>query len=127
MSTMMQPLPTKDQFQELIDKCKWEFTGTGYRVIGPTKNSIFLPASCYRYGSQWVGNGNAGYYATGQILGSYNFPSMEDQLKGSKGSIADIDNMPYMLIFQHGQFENAVNIYNNLSSSYGVSIRPVTK
>ena len=120
-------MPTKDQFQELIDKCKWEFTGTGYRVIGPNGNSIFLPAAGYRYGNQWVGNGNAGYYATGQILGSYNFPSMEDQLKGSKGSIADIDNMPYMLIFQHGQFENAVNIYNNLSSSYGVSIRPVTK
>ena len=80
-----------------------------------------------RYGDKWIGNGNAGYYATGQILGTYNFPSMEDQLKGVKGSIGETDNMPYMLIFQHGQFENAVNIYNNMSSSFGVSIRPVVK
>lgn len=120
-------MPTKEQFQELIDSCKWEFTGNGYTVTGPNKNSIFLPAAGYRYGNQWVGNGNAGYYATGQIFGTYNFPSMEEQLNGSKGSITDIDNMPYMLIFQHGQFENAINFYNNMSSSYGVSIRPVTK
>ncbi len=120
-------MPTKEQCQELIDKCKWEFTGTGYRVIGPNGNSIFLPAAGYRYGNQWVGNGNAGYYATGQILGSYNFPSMEEQLSGSKGSITDTDNMPYVLTFQHGQFDNSVSLYNNLSSSYGVSIRPVTK
>ena len=120
-------MPTKEEAQELIDKCTWDFTGTGYKVTGPNGNSIFLPAAGYRYGDNWVGNGNAGYYATGEILGTYNFPSMEDQLKGLKGSVGDVDNMPYILLFQHGKFENAVNIYNNLSSSYGVSIRPVAK
>ena len=123
-------MPTKEEFQELIDHCTWEFTGNGYRVTSKAKdnkNSIFLPAAGYRYGDKMAGNGNAGYYATGQILGTYNFPSMEDQLKGVKGSIGETDNMPYMLIFQHGQFENAVNIYNNMSSSFGVSIRPVVK
>ena len=38
-------LPTKAQFQELIDKCKWAWTGRGYRVTGPNGNSIFLPAA----------------------------------------------------------------------------------
>ena len=123
-------MPTKEEFQELIDHCTWEFTGNGYRVTSKAKdnkNSIFLPAAGYRYGDKMAGNGNSGYYATGQILGTYNFPSMEDQLKGVKGSIGETDNMPYMLIFQHGQFENAVNLYNNMSSSFGVSIRPVVK
>ncbi len=120
-------MPTKEEFQELLNLCKWEFTGNGYKVTGPNKNSIFLPAAGYRYGNSWIGNGNAGYYATGQILGTYHFPSMQEQLGGSKGTINDVDNMPNYLIFQHGQFENAVNIYNNLSSSFGVSVRPVTK
>jgi hypothetical protein len=31
-----------------------------------------------------------------------------------------------MLIFQHGQY-NSLDIYNNLSTSFGVSVRPVTK
>lgn len=120
-------MPSNEEVQELIDNCKWEFTGTGYKVTGSNGNSIFLPAAGYRYGDKWFGNGNAGYYATGEILGSYNFPSMEDQLKGLKGSIVSTENMPNMLIFQHGQFVNSVSIYNNMNSSFGVSIRPVTK
>ena len=119
-------MPTKEDFQELLDSCKWEFTGAGYRVTGPNKQSIYFPAAGYRYGDKWIGNGNAGYYATGQILGTYHFPSMAEQLSGSKGSIGDTDNMPSFLIFQYGKFEKAVNLFNNMSSSFGVSIRPVT-
>ena len=40
-------IPTKNEFQELIDKCKWIWTkkGTqeGYEVYGPNGNTIFLP------------------------------------------------------------------------------------
>jgi hypothetical protein len=120
-------MPTTEQVRELITKCKWEFTGNGYRVTGPNKNSIFLPAAGYRYGEKWYGNGNAGYYATGEILGSYNFPSMLDQSKGSKGAVSSSEDMPNMLIFQHGQFDNSLSITNNLSTSIGISIRPVAK
>lgn len=39
-------LPTKEEFQELIDKCDWKkvtYKGVlGYIVTGPSKNSIFL-------------------------------------------------------------------------------------
>ena len=119
-------MPTTAQLKELVEKCTWEFNGTGYKVTGPNGNSIFLPAAGYRYCEKWYGNGNAGYYAAGEILGTYQFPSMVDQSKDSKGATSGIENMPNMLIFQHGQY-NSLGIYNNLSSSYGVSIRPVAK
>ena len=44
-------LPTKDQWLELINECKWSWTnegnegsGRGYIIVGPNNNSIFLPA-----------------------------------------------------------------------------------
>ncbi len=37
-------LPTKAQWEELIDNCKWEWTKNGATVTGPNGNSIFLPA-----------------------------------------------------------------------------------
>ena len=123
-------MPTTAQFQELIDECEWEFTGNGYKVSSKKEgntNFIFLPAAGYRFGDKWYGNGNAGYYATGEIFGTYHFPSMVDQVNGSEGTVTSTENMPNMLIFQHGQFVNEVNIYSNLTTSYGVSIRPVTK
>ena len=121
-------MPTAEEVEELLENCKWEFVGNGYRVsskVEGNSNSIFLPAAGFRYGSQWYGNGNAGYYTSGQILGTSQFPSMEEQYKGSKGSINASENMPDMLIFQHGQY-NCEGIYHNLSTSFGISVRPVT-
>ena len=121
-------MPTTADFVELLEYCEWEFVGNGYKVTSKVEgnnNSIFLPAAGYRYGDQWYGNGNAGYYATGEIIGTYHFPSMADQLSGSKGELVSTENMPNMLIFQHGQY-NSLDIYNNLSTSFGVSVRPVT-
>ena len=57
-------LPTKEQFEELRNKCRWEWTGDGYKVTGPSGNSISLPAAGSRdcggsvkyvgfYGSNW--------------------------------------------------------------------------
>ena len=122
-------MPTAAQLKELLDYCTWEFTGNGYKVTSKVEgnsNSIFLPAAGYRYGEKWYGNGNAGYYASGEILGNYDYPSMVDQGAGSKGATSGSENMPEMLIFQHGQY-NSLGIYNNLSSSFGISMRPVAK
>jgi hypothetical protein len=122
-------MPTTAQFKELLEECTWEFTGNGYKVSSKKEgntNYIFLPAAGYRYGEKWYGSGNAGYYATGEIYGTYHFPSMAEQQNGSKGAVNGKENMPNMLIFQHGQY-NSLGIYDNLSSSYGISIRPVTK
>ena len=122
-------MPTAEELAELQDTtyCKWEFVGNGYRVSSKAKDnnsSIFLPAAGFRYGNEWYGNGNAGYYTSGEILGTYQFPSMEEQYKGSKGTINASENMPDMLIFQHGQY-NSIGIYHNLSTSFGISVRPV--
>ena len=38
-------LPTREQFEELIDKCKWTWNGSGYNAIGPNGNSITFPAA----------------------------------------------------------------------------------
>lgn len=38
-------IPAKWQFEELISKCTWQWTGNGYKVIGLNGKSIFLPAA----------------------------------------------------------------------------------
>ena len=43
-------LPTKEQFEELINSCQWTWTYSGYKVVGPSGESIVLPAAGYRDG-----------------------------------------------------------------------------
>ena len=119
-------MPTTAQLAELLNNCQWEFTNSGYKVTGPNGNSIFLPAAGYRYGDKQYGNGNAGYYASGEIIGTFAYPSMEAQNGGSQGDYGSKENMPSVLIFQQGQY-NSIGVYNNMSASFGFSIRPVTR
>ena len=120
-------MPTEAQLNELITKCDWKFEGNGYTVTGPNGKSIFLPADGYRYGNELIGKGSAGYYTSGSILSSYHFPSMAEQLNGEMGTISGTQSMPSTLIFQHGDFDNSVKMYGNLTTIFGVSIRPVAK
>ena len=59
-------MPTKAEFDELLNKCKWEWTELGskkgYRVIGPNGNSIFLPAAGRRSDSSLDYAGINGFY-----------------------------------------------------------------
>ncbi|HJH59770.1 MAG TPA: DUF1566 domain-containing protein [Bacteroidetes bacterium] len=59
-------MPTKIEFEELIDNCTWRWMGKlgykGYMVTGPNGNSIFLPAAGYRYGTSLDGAGSHGRY-----------------------------------------------------------------
>lgn len=41
-------LPTKAQYQELLNKCTWKWNGNGYKVTGPNGQSITLPAAGFR-------------------------------------------------------------------------------
>ena len=53
-------LPTRYEFQELINNCNWQWLeGLGYKIIGPNGNFIFIPAA--RYAHQG-GAGVAGDY-----------------------------------------------------------------
>ena len=117
-------MPTTAQLAELLNHCKWESAAGGYKVTGPNGNSIFLPAAGYRYGDKMYGNNYSGYYASGEIVSTYSYPSMAAQKGGSQGDYSSKENIPSVLIFQQGQY-NSVGVYNNMSSSYGFSIRPV--
>ncbi|MBR2947412.1 MAG: hypothetical protein IKC17_02345, partial [Bacteroidales bacterium] len=59
-------LPTKKELEELESKCTWEWTTQngkqGYKVTGPSGNSIFLPAAGYREGSSLNYVGRFGHY-----------------------------------------------------------------
>ena len=61
-------LPTKTEFEELINKCQWKATTQGgvkgLKVTGPSGNSIFLPAEGYRHEStnDLMSRGEVGYY-----------------------------------------------------------------
>ena len=57
-------LPTRQQLEELKNKCTWTWTGSGYKVTGPSGDYILLPAAGYRdsngdvdrvgtYGNYW--------------------------------------------------------------------------
>lgn len=59
-------LPTKDEFQELIDKCTWTWTSqgahNGYKVTGKNGRSIFLPAAGGRVDTRHDYVEEAGFY-----------------------------------------------------------------
>ena len=55
-------LPTKQQWEELINECEWNWTGNGYKVTGPNGESITLPAEgqvlCNDVHQSWGTSGN---------------------------------------------------------------------
>lgn len=58
-------MPTKEQLEELKDKCNWIWDANkkGYIVVGPNGKSIFLPAAGYRSCDGAVGGvGSIGVY-----------------------------------------------------------------
>lgn len=52
-------IPSKDEFNELRKLCQWQWTSngdtSGYRVIGPNGNSIFLPNTSNNGSSSYGG------------------------------------------------------------------------
>lgn len=120
-------MPTSAQLEELIKECTWEFVDNAYKVTGKNGNSIFLPAAGYRYEAKQIGAGASGYYASGEVNGSYTFPSTEDQHNGSFGSVSAFP-MANVLTFNAGQFDNSKRIMNKFAEkNIGLSIRPVVK
>ena len=65
-------LPTKEQWQELLQICTFEKTKSGYKIIGRNGNSIFLPYAGYRDcdGASSTGDG-FGCYWTSTAVGDY--------------------------------------------------------
>lgn len=63
MAKFGRSLPTKEQLGELKNSCRWTWNGNGYKVEGPSGESIVLPAAGYRDCDGGVyGVGSDGYY-----------------------------------------------------------------
>ena len=62
-------LPSEEQIEELLDKCKLEWTTVngvaGRKFTGPNGSSIFLPAAGGRWDTGLYGVGSHGYYWSG--------------------------------------------------------------
>ena len=98
-------MPIDQELDELIESCTWTWVSVagvnGYLVTGPNGNSIFLPAAGYRYLAGFLGAGIRGYYATSSL--------------NPAGPTYAVD----------GYFVSGTYLKNNISRSYGISIRPV--
>ena len=66
-------LPSREQWEELVNECNWTWTGMGYKIVGPNGNSISLPAAGYRScpGSVYT-VGSCGFYWSSSPNGSHN-------------------------------------------------------
>lgn len=99
-------MPTVDEFNELREKCTWEWTQKGnvygYEVTSRrTKNSIFFPAAGYYYEGGFTHNNSIGDYWSSTLS-------------------SDINSEACCLYFD----KDAHNIYDDYRY-YGHSIRPV--
>ena len=98
-------MPTDIEFQELIDNCTWNWTTingvSGYEVVGPNGNNIFLPAAGYRFGTSLRSDGSYGDYWSSSPRGT---------------------GTAYYLYFGSGRHRT-----NWDYRYYGRSIRPVTE
>ena len=96
-------MPTKEEMQELIDCCTWEWTKQnkikGYNVTGPNGNSIFLPTTGDKIGSTF----NSGTCGNGRYWSSTPYSS----------------SSAYYLYFS-----SSSNL-SNRDHSYGHTVRPV--
>ena len=91
-------LPTKAEWQELLNKCKWIWTTQGghkgYKIVGPNGNSIFLPSA----------------------------GSCEGTTFWNKGGFYWSSTSTYRL-----QFDNSSRSLRSCHRYYGHTVRPVTK
>ena len=96
-------IPTKAEWEELKEKCKWSWTGSGYRVTGPNGRSIFLPAAGSRLGSSSYYVGSDGDYWSSSLY-------------------TDYPNLAWRMYFDSGDYY----MYSS-NRSRGLSVRPVTE
>lgn len=67
-------IPSYEEFNELKTKCQWLWTTkngiSGYKIIGPNGNSIFLPAAGSKRENNLNGGGEFGFYWTNSLVSS---------------------------------------------------------
>ncbi len=94
-------MPTKEQWEELINNCEWTWTLNGYNVVGTNGNSIFLPAAGYRWGGSLNDAGSDGNYWSSSLS-------------------TDYPDLAWYLYFYSGYYN-----MDNIGRRYGCPVRPV--
>ena len=101
-------MPTKEQMEELVEHCEWEWTEVngvnGAKVIGTNGSCIFLPAAGVRDGSSLGYDGDFGHYWS------------------STPNDYDYDSDAYILDFGDGY--ESVNWTNY--RYFGLTVRPIS-
>lgn len=112
-------MPTKEEFQELIDNCKWEWMEQsyhwGYKVTGQNGSSIFLPAGGFKMDKRWLNESDGLYYWTS----SCKFDDPEREPKAWQ--FVSVSDGP-----DKSKNRNMILALVPLSLQSGRSIRPVT-
>ncbi len=98
-------MPTKEQYQELVDNCTSEWTTQNYvygrKFTGPNGGTIFLPTAGNRWNSDYYNTVSMGCYWSSTLAGNHS-------------------RYAWSLIFGWG------NLYvHELGRDYGNSVRPV--
>ena len=107
-------MPTSEQFIELMEVCKYEWTTlngvAGGKFTGPNNNYIFLPAAGMREFDKLYSFGSYGHYWSG-------------------AQDVDHDDVAYSLDFREGGlydcFRDEGVYWENWPRDYGLSVRPV--
>ena len=102
-------MPTREEMQELVDHCEWEWTQingvNGTKFIGPNGSCIFLPAAGDRYESLLYHDGDDGGYWSSTPNDDY----------GGVGA--------YSLCFDYGN----VVVHDIHFPIHGFTVRPITE
>lgn len=100
-------MPTRAQFQELVNMCQWTWTTqdnvNGYKVTGPNGNSIFLPANGIKVRTE-----NGSLNKNGNYLTASSYTQRTDNV------------FNYVLSFSSGDYRVTYN-----SRAQGLAVRPV--
>lgn len=110
-------MPTKEEFQELVDKCTWTYGFGGYRITGPNGNSIWLPFSGFR-------KGEIVFAEDGKIESGTNSQGTEGYLWATA---VNESNPMYASAFTYRKYNNITQsyVFDNMTRKDGLAIRPV--
>lgn len=114
--------PTQAEINELVNMCTWEIILEdgfhGYRVTGPSGNSIILPFGGYRNENIRFSAGTEGHY----------WSKTADQSESRNAYSLYIKQAVSAVDYQQGNFSTQMRGLESLNSeerSYGLMIRPV--
>lgn len=116
-------MPTKEEFQELVESCDWEWIEVdgdepgynGYKVTGKNGNSIFLPAGGMKIDTRWLYYEDNLYYWTSTC-------KADDPVREPKAwMFCSVSEGP-----DKNKIRSLVVVPTPLSVQVGRNIRPVT-